>query len=512
MIENKTLQNLLRYGRSLNDLLILFLALFYQFLSQQVISFEVLQVLYLMVTVSFVLHFLSAAFFSKIVQRPWLMFSVSTLDILWIALLQAQVQLPLSVPLLMNVVVIVITGLLMGTRTALLTSALASLGVAMAFWFSPDRPTLSLIFLVFLQMLTYAGVAGLSGLLAEQLAGQGVSLDLMKKLNAMILQTLPSGLITIRPDLTVLRANAKAQQLLADPQVEGKKISSFFPQLAWSDIVEKGKAFRQELRQANSLIDLRVLPQGEAEMRTFLVVFDDLTEIRRLEQVSRQNEKMAAVGQLAAGIAHEIRNPLASISGSLQLMAPTSSSEEEQKLRSIALREIDRLNRLISEFLDFAKPMNWTMQPLDLSKLLSDLARLLVADPRFQKVQVSVDIQPQIFVRGADEKLRQVFLNLAINAAEAMSSGKDSHLKITLKSHGEMVDVLLVDNGEGMDAETLKRVFEPFFTTKPKGTGLGLALVHKILEAHRATITVESQKQVGTTIKVSFPSEIVNQA
>ncbi|MEI7973836.1 MAG: histidine kinase dimerization/phospho-acceptor domain-containing protein, partial [Bdellovibrio sp.] len=419
------MSHLLRYGRSINDLLILSLALFYQFISRQIISFEVLKVLYLMVAVSLTWHFFSAAFFNRIRSRPWLIFVMSFLDLVWISALQVQVQLPVSVPLLMGVVVIVLTGLSLGQRSALGIASLASLGSAIAFGFSPEVPTISSLFLVFLQMLTFAGVAALSGLLSDQLEAQGFSLDLQKKLNAMILQTLPSGLLSLQWDGVILRANFKAQQLLGASDLEGRRVEEYFSgqEIPWQDLLKSDQSFRKEFFwKPDRLLDLRVFPQGDGSNRTHVVIFDDLTEVRRLEGISRQNEKMAAVGQLAAGIAHEIRNPLASISVSLQLMDPRQETEEDQKLRQIALREVDRLNRLISEFLDFAKPNSIESKPFSLSRLLKDLKQMLERDARFESIRMNLMMENsnEFWIRGSEEKIRQVFLNLAINAVEAM--------------------------------------------------------------------------------------------
>lgn len=512
MIQNSSLSHLLRYGRSINDLLILSLALFYQFISRQIISFEVLKVLYLMVAISLTWHFFTAAFFYRMLSRPWLIFIMSILDLIWISALQVQIQLPVSVPLLMGVVVIVLTGLSLGQRSALGIAAFASLGSAIAFGFSPEVPTISSLFLVFLQMLTFAGVAALSGLLSDQLEAQGFSLDLQKKLNAMILQTLPSGLLSLQGDGVILRANFKAQQLLGSSDLEGRRVEEYFSnnEIPWRDLLKANQSFRKEFFwKSDRLLDLRVFPQGDVSNRTHVVIFDDLTEVRRLEAISRQNEKMAAVGQLAAGIAHEIRNPLASISGSLQLMDPRQETEEDQKLRQIALREIDRLNRLISEFLDFAKPNSIAREPFSLSRLLVDLKQMLERDARFQsiKLNLGMDSSKEFWIRGSDEKIRQVFLNLAINAVEAMGSTPEGHVEFRIKEQDGFVDVEVSDNGPGMSEEVLKRVFEPFYTTKPKGTGLGLALVHKILEAHGASILINSSPNIGTKIKVSFPIE-----
>lgn len=223
-----------------------------------------------------------------------------------------------------------------------------------------------------------------------------------------------------------------------------------------------------------------------------LIVIEDRTALERAEQDKRQAEKLAAIGTLAAGIAHEIRNPLAGISGSLQLLEVNMESEESKRLTKIVYREIDRLNHLISEFLDFARPMPPPTERIDLAQVVRDSYQVVRHDSRFSDLlsgqDVPVDEGYSFFIYGDGNKLKQVFLNLFVNSAQAMEGQNSPRLTWGIMDQGLEWMVFIEDNGKGMDANTLSRIFEPFFTTKAKGTGLGMAIVHKIVEAHRGRI------------------------
>lgn len=224
----------------------------------------------------------------------------------------------------------------------------------------------------------------------------------------------------------------------------------------------------------------------------------------------RQSEKMAAVGQLAAGIAHEIRNPLASMSGSIQLLESSfpNAESEERRLMKIVIREIDRLNNLITEFLDFVRPDVLRDDPVDLNSLLRDVMEMCRLNPSLRKDVVQViDLQATRSIPGNRDKLKQAILNIVINAYQAMNDQSEvKEPKIVIKTIDREHAVVLTirDHGCGMDEVGLRRMFEPFHTTKPKGTGLGLAITHKIIESHAGRIFVESTKGVGTEFTLEF--------
>ncbi|MCB0405484.1 MAG: hypothetical protein KDD51_11920 [Bdellovibrionales bacterium] len=245
---------------------------------------------------------------------------------------------------------------------------------------------------------------------------------------------------------------------------------------------------------------------GEKAKRGRVLLFQDVTKLRHLEDKLKQHEKLAAVGQLAAGIAHEIRNPLASMSASIELLKGSLPEKvqgtEEGKLMDIAIREIDRLNDLISEFLDFVRPVKMNLEPVNLKEVLTDL--VLAARKRKDldpTITIRENYDTAVIARGSQEKLKQVIWNLLVNAFQAMS--RAGCIEVGCSKFGDgKVKLWVEDQGVGMSEEVRRRLFEPFFTTKDKGTGLGLATVYKIVEAHHGEIRVDSREKIGTKFEV----------
>jgi two-component system sensor histidine kinase PilS (NtrC family) len=211
------------------------------------------------------------------------------------------------------------------------------------------------------------------------------------------------------------------------------------------------------------------------------------------------------VGQLAAGIAHEIRNPLAGISGSIELLSQNPLSEDDKKLTKIILKEIDRLNHLITEFLEYSKPESaLDFAKVDLQKLIEDV--LVPLRLRYPDVKFTIQAEGNAQILGSSDKLKQAFLNIIINGIEAVEKASQKDLSVSIRPQGQDVVVTVSDSGVGMSPDLIPQIFEPFKTTKSKGTGLGLAITHKILELHRAKIFVRSKPGLGSEFEISFPT------
>lgn len=239
-----------------------------------------------------------------------------------------------------------------------------------------------------------------------------------------------------------------------------------------------------------------------------LTLIENVTEQRRLESDLKQKEKMAAIGTLAAGIAHEIRNPLAGMSGSIELLSGNQSSDEDRKLFKIILKEIDRLNNLITEFLEFSKPEQRPQERVSITSILDDVLTFVSQGsdkPANLKVLRTFDSVPKVL--GSADKLRQAFINIIVNSVQAMSKSEEPVLDV--KVHHDLsrksVVVFIRDNGCGMSESAKQKIFEPFHTTKAKGTGLGLAITHKILDSHQAKVFVKSEVGQGTEFELIFP-------
>ncbi|MGD9173714.1 MAG: ATP-binding protein [Desulfobacterales bacterium] len=228
-------------------------------------------------------------------------------------------------------------------------------------------------------------------------------------------------------------------------------------------------------------------------------------ELRTMEGHVKRVEKMAAIGEMAAGLAHEIKNPLAALTGSIQLLKEDMLYDSDQaRLMQIILREADRLSALANSFLFYARPPAGKVEPIDLSRELIEIVELFEIDgSNNRRVTTTQKISSDVWITMDPGHLHQILWNLLLNAAEAIDG--DGNIGIEMfPVKNKYACVKICDNGCGISSETLKTIFDPFFTTKPNGTGLGLSIVHRILEANDAWLNVESQLNKGTTITLHF--------
>jgi two-component system sensor histidine kinase PilS (NtrC family) len=244
------------------------------------------------------------------------------------------------------------------------------------------------------------------------------------------------------------------------------------------------------------------------ETTGMVITFQDLTEIRALEDTSKRQDRLAAIGRMAASIAHEIRNPLAAMRGSIQMLRSEMNGESSQtELMEIILRESDRLNRIISDFLNYARPRSIVHTRVDLGDLLSQTFTLLRHSPELKEqqiVQAKIPATP-LFAEVDAEQMRQVFWNLARNGLQAMPEGGTLHAEVGTNSD-ERLRITFSDTGRGMPPDQVERLFEPFSSTTG-GTGLGLSIVYQIIRDHGGTINVRSRQGQGTTITIEMPGD-----
>jgi len=370
-----------------------------------------------------------------------------------------------------------------------------------------------------------AAIAVLSAFLAGQLrqvsdrvAEQQEAIRDIVQLNDHIVKSLHTGLITLDPDGQILSANPAAERLLG-PSLRTSSQLGRLAALPGLDEIQPGqeaKRWRTELDTgpepdaARRPVEVTVTPlYDDAGQRSgSIVLVEDLSAIERMEQRVQHAERLAAIGRLAAGIAHEIRNPLASVSGSLELLqSAPDASEEDRRLMQIALREVERLNGLVANLLSYARPRPPQPMIFDLTELVQELLTVAARDPAFDKVRM---LGPEPLERQAvtadPNQLRQVLWNLLRNAAEAMPEGGSLRVELGREdTEPAGTWIRISDSGRGMDEETRAQIFEPFFTTKDKGTGLGLATVFRIVQDHDGHITVDSQPGRGTTFTVRLP-------
>jgi two-component system sensor histidine kinase HydH len=243
----------------------------------------------------------------------------------------------------------------------------------------------------------------------------------------------------------------------------------------------------------------------EGQYIGFMYILQDLTEQRRLELNVRQREKLAAIGNLAAGIAHEIRNPLSSIKGYVTYFGSLfEEGSENRKAAGIMVGEVDRVNRVISELLEFARPSDLKLQKTDIRELIDHSLRVVAHEAEFARVHIAKAFKGTLPELTLDpDRITQVLLNLLINAIQAMPAGGE--LTLTDEQEENLLLLHITDTGEGIAPENLADLFNPYFTTKKNGTGLGLAIVHKIVEDHGGTMRIRSKLEVGTTVTIVLP-------
>jgi two-component system sensor histidine kinase PilS (NtrC family) len=253
------------------------------------------------------------------------------------------------------------------------------------------------------------------------------------------------------------------------------------------------------------------LSSEAGETTGMVITFQDLTQVRSLEETSRRQDRLAAIGRMAASIAHEIRNPLAAMRGSIQMLrSEVENDSSHAQLMEIILRESDRLNQIITDFLSYARPRSLVQAPVDVGDLLHQTFSLLRHSPELsanQTVEAEVPAE-QIFANADEGQLKQVFWNLARNALQAMPQG--GTLRATLaKNSNDRLRIAFSDTGRGMTPDQVEHLFEPFSSTTG-GTGLGLSIVYQIIRDHGGTINVRSREGQGTTITVELPMTTSN--
>lgn len=271
--------------------------------------------------------------------------------------------------------------------------------------------------------------------------------------------------------------------------------------------------FRQPNGTAIDLgLSVAALPLPD-ESRGYIYTFQDVTDVRRFEQNARLQQRLAAVGEMAAGIAHEIRNPLASMSGSMQMLKQELPlSGEQAQLMDIVLRESERLNQTIKSFLAYARPQRFSLQKLDLRLIVQETAMLLRNSTEVEerhRVEVRQDDEP-VMVEADEAQVRQIIWNLATNGLRAMPNGGALHLSAIIEhAAGDRNSVLLVeDEGVGIPPEDIDSIFQPFRGSFGKGTGLGLAIVHRIVTDYGGTIDVKPRADKGTVFRVAFGAPV----
>jgi two-component system sensor histidine kinase HydH len=342
------------------------------------------------------------------------------------------------------------------------------------------------------------------------------SLSRVKIFSETLIKNMPIGLIAVDEKGHIGGCNEKAQEILEThcSSLLGKKAAEILPgelESMLAELPERGGLLERDIHFVTAAgqnlkweaVAAGLVDDGEASGKILLL--RDVTRIRELEQEVAQSRHLRSLSSLAAGVAHEIRNPLSSIKGfAVYLKERLRSDSEDKKTADIIIEEVERLNRVITQLIEFARPLELKKETTRLSDLVWRTMKLTEAQARENNIDVIFNVTGDESPVDVDsDKIRQVFLNIFLNAMAAMKTG--GKLEITLTREGENVRMVIADNGSGIREKDLPRIYDPYFTSKPAGTGLGLAVVQKIMEAHGGKIKVESVAGKGTAVSLFFP-------
>ncbi len=450
---------------------------------------------------------------------------------------------------------IIASSMIFYRRGALFSASLSSLlfGLLLLFqlyhWINPlGEPALydaSQVFhTLIIYMATFYIVAFLSSAISEELRKKGkeliqkqVDYNQLEIFNRNIIQSLDSGLLTLDLCGNVKFLNRTGEKILnrTEESLKNTSIYPLFPNINQTieEAREKISAPSSDYQRYETLLfnqdggriylgfSISPLTDPEGSLIGHTLIFQDITRFKEMEEEMKRVDKMAAVGVLAAGMAHEIRNPLASLSGSIQMLkSDLTLDNHQERLMQITLRESERLNALITDFLLFAQPPQTRKMKCPMRGILEDTLDLFVHSPSYHEgIHIRLPSNGEDVYASVDpDQMKQVFWNLLLNAAQSMSDpgeiqvqlgkGGVTSLPLSYPLGGkEWTRISIIDSGHGMAQEDKEKIFEPFFTTKENGTGLGLSIVHRIIENHNGLIRVESELGKGSSFIIYLPAE-----
>jgi len=371
-------------------------------------------------------------------------------------------------------------------------------------------------------MLTLVGfiiIAMLGGYLSElsrathrELRVQSESLRTLRNLHENILQSITSGVLTLDLEGRIISVNRMALRLLGmaeERELLGTHIGRLLPDvdLRNMSVWRRGEVTYRSPDGRRLILGMSssVLRDTDGTVMGHIIVFQDLTDIKELEQRLNQSERLALLGQLAAGLAHEIRNPLSAISGALEMIGDRKwVSEEDKRLVMLANKEVEKLNYLLEDFLILTFPSNNPDYPVDVNELIRETVDSFLTAVRMKALEIELALEEgEICVVANPHRFKQVIWNLLQNAKQAMPDGGSIVIETAARDGKAVIKVS--DEGCGIDSEVLPRIFEPFFTTKDVGTGLGLAIAQKVIGGYNGTIDVLATGKEGTTFVIELP-------
>lgn len=335
-----------------------------------------------------------------------------------------------------------------------------------------------------------------------------------------ILSSINSGILTIDKGHRIKFYNKAAEKItgIRAEETYGLKVGKIFPPLEANGAIQVPAIGRSEIsfrkRSGENLyfeFSVSTLRSVQGEEKGKILCFEDITKLKDLEESLKISDRLAALGKMAAGLAHEIRNPLASLSGSIQVLKGELSVDgKSKKLMNIILREINRLNQLITDFLLYAKVQSLVKELVDLNAIITETLEIFERSPDLSNaINIKKNFRKGVKVMGDPKQLKQVLWNMLVNAVQAMSHGGQMEIRTKLTNEDSIpyAEISIGDTGCGVEPENITKIFDPFFSTKERGIGLGLATAYSIIEMHHGRIHVESQAGKGTIFRILLQME-----
>ena len=325
----------------------------------------------------------------------------------------------------------------------------------------------------------------------------------LAKFQKQILASMPSGLVTCDSDGVTTFINRAAEAILGVDGTEwiGGPLDGLLPGVRAMRLDIKRNTVEAPTPAGSRILGLS-LSALDAPEGGRLIVFQDLTQLRRVEDELKHADQLAALGRLAAQLAHEIRNPLAAMRGSAQMISAQQDSGTSGRLANILVRESDRLSSLLEDFLRFARPPTPNTRSTQLNEIVAETLEMLRLDPIAERVSIQNDLE-EIRTTVDPDQIRQVLVNLVRNAMTA--AGRGGQVRVSVGQSSDTAQIRVWDSGGSIPRENIGRIFEPFFTTRAGGTGLGLSAAHSIVRAHGGSIRVTSSPEHGTEFIIMLP-------
>lgn len=375
----------------------------------------------------------------------------------------------------------------------------------------------TILMAIILLLIGFAGIVTL--FLSQAYRTTKSSLAKIKVFSETVIKNMPFGLIATDENGKIAYFNQEAESILhiSNQRVMGKNPGQVLPEKFWAysrDLTENESEIERDIsfsldgeRTVSLEFNVSSLKGDSGEFLGDIVLFRDLTEINNLKMEIEKNQRLASLGNLAAGVAHEIRNPLSSIKGfATYFKERYKDIPDDKKTAEIMVQEVERLNRVISQLLEFASPVKIHKKSVSMVTLIQHSLKMIEGHAREKNIEIKTDLDHHTKDLYIDpDKINQVFLNIYLNAIEAMENNGTLYVRLTEDKKNNMAKVEISDTGKGIIKEDLTHVFDPYFTTKQSGTGLGLAIVHKIIESHKGDIRVESERGAGTTVTILLP-------